>query len=191
MTGNIFSRLTLFLSLILATNAYGQTPAVADVTDRLLNWVKHLDSDFNKYYTHEKSALLKESFALLKQDLGDYMKARKKLSDSLFRSNAAPGKKDPENLESLRLKMNAVMGRMRNVTDLTNDELREEGDKLNDAIYNVLYGQPNQFLSHLEAFLAGFDVTKKDMALDGSTCYTRLQTCISLITGIEGKIGRK
>ena len=83
------------------------------------------------------------------------------------------------------------MGRMRNVTDLTNDQLREEGDKLNDAIYNVLYGEPNQFLSHLEAFLAGYDVTKKDMALDGSTCYTRLQTCINLITGIEGRIGRK
>ena len=192
MTGNVFCRLlTLSLFLIFATNAYGQTPVVTDVTDQLQTWVKHLDGDFNKYYTHEKSAQLKESLSLLKLDLGDYMKARKRLSDSLFRNNAAPGKKDPENLEALKLKMNEVMRRMREVTDLTNEELRKEGDKLNDAIYNTLYTQPNQYLSHLEAFLAGFEVTKKDLALDGSTCYTRLQNCISLISGLEGKIDRK
>ncbi|GEP98050.1 hypothetical protein [Chitinophaga cymbidii] len=187
----MINRIMFFFLLVFSVNANAQAPAVTDVTDGLLTWVKRLDSDFSKYYKQEKSAQLKESLGFLKQDLEDYMKTRKRLSDSLFRHNVPSGKKDPENLEALKIKMGAVMGRMREVTDLTNRELQAEGDKLNDAIYNVLYGESNQFLSHLEAFLAGYEVTKKDMALDGSTCYSRLQTCLGLINGLQDKIDRK
>ncbi len=55
MTGNVLSRFALFLFLIFSTNTYGQTPVVTDVTNQLLTWVKHLDGDLNKYYTHEKA----------------------------------------------------------------------------------------------------------------------------------------
>ena len=191
MINSIFFRAMLFFLLVFSVQLHGQAPAVTDVTESLQTWVKRLDSDFNKYYDREKSAQLKESLGFLKQDLEDYMRTRKKLSDSLFRHNVPAGQKDPGNLEILKTKMGAVMGRMRDVTDLTNRELQTEGDKLNDAIYNVLYGQPNQFLSHLEAFFAGYEVTKKDMALDGSICYSRLQTCLGLIDGLREKIDRK
>lgn len=191
MIDSIFFRVILFFLLVFSVQLHGQAPAVTDVTESLQAWVKRLDSDFNKYYDREKSAQLKESLGFLKQDLEDYMRTRKKLSDSLFRHNVPAGQKDSGNLEILKTKMGAVMGRMRDVTDLTNRELQTEGDKLNDAIYNVLYGQPNQFLSHLEAFFAGYEVTKKDMALDGSICYSRLQTCLGLINGLREKIDRK
>lgn len=181
-----------FFFLVLGANVFAQSaPAVTDVTFNMVTWFKHLNADFDKYYKHEKAADLKQRLALLKDDLSTYMKARKKLSDSLFRNNIAPGKKDPANLESLKTKMSTVMGRMRDVTDLTNKELRVEGDKLNDEIYNGLYGEPARFLSSLEAFLDGADVTKKDLAVDGSACYARLEECISNISAVQSKLERK
>lgn len=188
----IFSRTLLCFSLFLAINASGQSsPVVTDITHNMLGWLKHLNNDFEKYYTHEKAADLKTRIALLKDDLTTYMKSRKKLSDSLFRNNVAPGKKDPVNLESLKTKMSTVMGRLRDVTDLTNKELRVEGDKLNDEIYNALYGEPARYLSNLEAFLDGAEVTKKDLALDGSAVYARLEECVSNISAIQSKLERK
>jgi hypothetical protein len=177
--------------LPLAAAAQSKTAPVTDVTSELLDWVKHLNNDLDKYFKKEKGAQLNEALDFLKQDLTVYLKTRKALSDSLFRHNAAPGKRDEQNLEVLKAKMSDIMGRMRNVTDLTNKELREEGDKLNDQIYNVLFGDKTHFLSHLEAFLAGMDVTKKDLALDGSTYFTRLQECINLISTLQGRINKK
>ena len=189
----VLSRCALLLLLSLSLNASAQsgTPGITDVTMSMLNWIKHLDSEADKFVTKEKAPQLKQYFEDLKQDLKIYMKTRKTLSDSIFRNNIGPGKKDVFNFETLKQQMSTVMGRMRDVTDLTSKELRAEGDKLNDDLYNVLYGDKNEYLSALEAFLAGHEVTKKDLALDGSTCYNRLEQCVNLITGIQAKIDRK
>jgi len=188
----IFRRiLTLFIVLLSATCSFAQTSPVVDVSMSLLNWTKHLDADVDKYFTREKGAELTRSFEALKKDLTTYMKTRKNLSDNIFRNNTAPGKKDPENLEVLKTQMGDVIRQMRNVTDLTNNELRAEGDRLNDKIFNVLNSEGTQFLSHLEAFLAGLDVSKRDLALDASVAYDRLQQSISLLASTEDKISRK
>lgn len=192
MASHVFSRIVFCLLLLFAANASAQsTPAVNDISNHLLDWLKQLNANFDKYYTHEKGPDLKTRVALLKDDLSTYMKARKKLSDSLFRNNIAPGKKDPVNLESLKTKMSTVMGRLRDVTDLTNKELRVEGDKLNDEIYNALYGEPVRYLSYLEAFLGGADVTKKDLAIDGSAVYGRLEECVNNLAAVQSKIERR
>lgn len=189
MASRVFSRLMFCFLLLMAAGASAQsTPAVTDISNHLLDWLKQLNTNFDKYYTPEKGADLKTRVALLKDDLTIYMKARKKLSDSLFRNNIAPGKKDPVNLEALKTKMSTVMGRLRDVTDLTNKELRVEGDKLNDEIYNALYGEPARYLSYLEAFLGGADVTKKDLAIDGSAVYGRLEECVNNLSALQSKI---
>lgn len=181
----------LFLTLSLNASAQSGTPGVTDVTMSMLDWLKHLDTEVDKYVTKEKAPTQKQYFEDLKQDLKIYMKTRKTLSDSIFRHNIAPGKKDVFHFETLKQQMSTVMGRMRDVTDLTSKDLRAEGDKLNNDLYNVLYGDKKQYLSALEAFLDGNEVTKKDLALDGSTCYGRLEQCVNLITGIQAKIDRK
>ncbi|SHN10122.1 hypothetical protein [Chitinophaga sp. CF418] len=188
----IFRRiLTLATVLLFAANSFAQTLPVVDVSMSLLNWTKHLDADVDKYFTKEKGAELSRSFEALKRDLTTYMKTRKNLSDNIFRNNIAPGKKDPENLEVLKTQMGEVIRQMRNVTDLTNNELRAEGDRLNDKIFNVLNSEGTQFLSNLEAFLAGLDVSKRDLALDASVAYDRLQQSISLLASTGDKISRK
>lgn len=188
-------RITLALLVLLAFSgnvmAQSENPAVLDITTGLLTWVKHLNSNVDKYFTREKGADLGQHLATLKEDLRVYMKTRKTLSDSLFRHNIAPGKRDPDNLEALKNKMGAVMNSMRNVTDLVSNDLRAEGDKLNDEIYDALYGQEPRYLSNLEAFLGGVDVTKKDLAVDGSSNYQRLEECTALIASLQEKIDRK
>lgn len=187
------SSLALLFFLLFAATAFGQSEkaGVTDVTTGMLAWIKRLNNDADKYFTPEKGEDLARNLEALRLDLTIYMKARKVLSDSLFRHNIAPGKKDPDNLESLKTKMNAVMERMRGVTDMVNNDLRAQGDKLNDDIYEVLYGQPGRYLSSLEAFLDGKDVTKKDLAVDGSAKYSRLEECITNLTAAQGKIERK
>ena len=182
-----------FFLLTLATVTFGQAtnPMVTDVTFGMLTWVKHLNSDIDKPYSSEKAEQLKQRLEDLKQDLTIYKKTRKVLSDSLFRHNIAPGKKDPDNLELLKGKMSKVMEGMRGVNDLVSESVQVEGDKLNDQIYKTLYEEPGRYLSHLEAFLGGMDVTKKDLALDGSVCFSRLEECINMIAGMEGRVGKK
>ncbi|SEW52168.1 hypothetical protein [Chitinophaga arvensicola] len=190
---NIFRRSVLFFLLLLSLGASAQSgnASVTDVSTSMLTWMKHLNNDADKYYSAEKAADLSQQLEFLRQDLTVYMKARKKLSDSLFRNNIAPGKKDPDNLEMLKGKMSTVMERLRGVADLVGPALQAEGDKLNEEIYNVLYDQPNRYLSNLEAFLGGMDVNKKELALDGSTNYSRLEECVNLATTLQGKIDRK
>ncbi len=183
--------LTLCICLIFAAQADGQSVPVVDVSMSLLNWTKHLNTDVDKYYTREKAEELTRNFEALRRDLAIYMNSRKRLSDSIFRKNIAPGKKDPDNLELLKTQMGEVIRQMRGVTDLTNNELRAEGDRLNDQIFNVLNSEGAQFLSYLEAFLAGLEVSKKDMALDGSVAYDRLGQAISLLATTQDKISRK
>lgn len=188
LSGSLF-----FFLLTLATVTFGQSsnPMVTDVTFSMLTWVKHLNGDIDKPYSSEKAEQLKQRLEDLKLDLTIYKKARKVLSDSLFRHNIAPGKKDPDNLEQLKTKMSKVMEGMRGVNDLVSESVQQEGDKLNDQIYRTLYEEPNHYLSYLEAFLGGMDVTKKDLALDGSVCFTRLEECINMIAGMEGRVGKK
>ncbi|KAA2239032.1 hypothetical protein F0L74_22740 [Chitinophaga agrisoli] len=182
---------TLCTCLFFAAQAAGQSLPVVDVSMSLLNWTKHLNTDVDKYYTREKGEELTRNFEALRRDLAIYMNSRKRLSDSIFRKNIAPGKKDADNLELLKTQMGEVIRQMRSVTDLTNNELRAEGDRLNDQIYNVLNSEGAQYLSYLEAFLAGLEVSKKDMALDGSVAYDRLGQAISLLATTQDKISRK
>jgi len=190
---HIFCGSVLFFFLLPSADIFAQAanPAVTDVTTSMLTWMKHLNSDADKYCSAEKAPDLIQQLEFLKQDLTVYMKARKKLSDSLFRNNIAPGKTDPDNLDMLKTKMSTVMGRLRGVADLVGPGLQAEGDKLNEEIYSVLYEQPNHYLSHLEAFLGGVNVNKKELALDGSTNYSRLEECVNLSTSLQGKIERK
>lgn len=183
--------LLVFVALLSVTWVAAQTLPVVDVSMSLLNWTKHVNADVDKYFTVEKREELTRSFDGLNKSLTVYMTTRKNLSDNIFRKNIAPGKKDPENLEALKTQMGEVIRHMRNVTDLTNDELREEGDRLNDKIYNVLNGEGTQFLSALEAFLAGLDVSKRDIALDASVAYDRLKQSIDLLASAQEKISRK
>ncbi|MGO4293256.1 hypothetical protein [Chitinophaga sp. RAB17] len=188
LSGSLF-----FFLLTLATAGFGQTsnPMVTDITFGLLTWVKHLNNDIDKPYSIEKAEQLKQRLETLKQDLTVYKKTRKTLSDSLFRNNIAPGKKDPNNLEQLKERMSKVMQGMREVNDLVSESVQQEGDKLNDQIYKILYDEPGRYLSYLEAFLGGMEVSKKDLALDGSVCFSRLEECINMISGMEGRVGKK
>lgn len=189
----VFTGAALCCMLFFSANVSGQSekPGVTDITFHLLTWVKHLDSGIDKYFRKEKGEQLNQQLEYLKQGLSDYKKARKTLSDSLFRNNVAPGKKDERSLEALKEKMSIVMDKLRGVTDLVNPELQAEGDKLNEEIYNALYSDQPKYLSYLEAFLGGLEVTKKDLALDGSTAFTRLEECGNIISTLEGKINRK
>lgn len=185
-------RLFVILIILLSSAwAFAQSAPVVDVSLSLLNWTKHLDTDVDKYFTKEKKEELSRSFEDLKRELTTYMQTRKNLSDNIYRKNIAPGKKDPENLELLKMQMGEVIRQMRNVTDLTNNELRDEGDRLNDKIYNVLYSEGTQYLSYLEAFLNGLDVSKKDLMLDGGIAYDRLQQSLTNINNTLGKIKGK
>lgn len=185
------SILSFFITLLSVTYTLAQSVPVVDVSMSLLKWTKHLNTDVDKYFTREKGEELSRSFEALKRDLTVYMKTRKSISDNIFRKNIAPGNKDPENLERLKTQMGEVIRQMRNVTDLTNNELRAEGDRLNDQIYDVMNGENTRFLSHLEAFLAGLEVSKKDIALDASMAYDRLQQSISLLASTQDKISQK
>jgi hypothetical protein len=185
------SLLHLIIILLCATYASAQSVPVEDISKSLVNWTKHLNTDVDKYFTREKGDELIRNLDAFKEALSLYSKTRKNLSDSIFRNNIAPGNKDPKNLELLKTRVGEIIREMRNVTDLTNNELRAEGDRLNDQIYNVLNGEGNQFLSYLEAFLSGLAVTKKEMALDNGMAYDRLQQSISLLTSTEDKIRGK
>ncbi|MEZ2444820.1 hypothetical protein AB6805_24005 [Chitinophaga sp. RCC_12] len=185
------SALCCMLFFSFSALAQSEKPGVTDITFHMLTWVKHLDSDVDKYFKREKGEQLNQQLESLKQELDNYRKARKTLSDSLFRNNIAPGKKDDYNLEALKVRMSAVMEKLRGVTDLVNPALQAEGDKLNEEIYNALYGDQPKYLSYLEAFLGGLEVTKKDLALDGSTAYSRLGDCVNIISSLEGKINKK
>jgi hypothetical protein len=181
----------LIISSLCATYTSAQSVPVEDVSKSMLNWTQHLNADIDKYFTQEKGDELIRNLSAFEQALTLYMKTRRNLSDSIFRKNVAPGNKDPKNLELLKTQMGDVIRQMRNVTDLTNNELRAEGDRLNDQIYNVLNGEGNSFLSYLEAFLTGMNVTKKEMALDGGVTYDRLQQSISALASTQDKIRRK
>lgn len=181
----------LVIFLLCATYASAQSVPVEDVSKSLLNWTQHLNTDVDKYFTREKGDELIRSLDALKQEITLYTKTRKNLSDSIFRNNVAPGNKDTKNLELLKATMGEVIRQMRNVTDLTNNELRAEGDRLNDQIFDVLNGEDKQFLSYLEAFLSGLAVTKKEMALDNGISYDRLQQSAKYLTATEDKIRSK
>jgi argininosuccinate lyase len=182
---------SLILILLCTSYASAQSVPVEDVSQNLLSWTKHLNSDIDKFYTRDKADELVLSLSGFKQALTLYTKTRKNLSDSIFRNNIAPGKKDPQNVELLRTQMGEVIRQMRNVTDLTNNESRAEGDRLNDQIFNVLNSDGKQFLSYLEAFLNGLSVTKKEIALDNGMTYDRLQQSISLLNSAENKVRGK
>ncbi|RFS19281.1 hypothetical protein DVR12_23900 [Chitinophaga silvatica] len=167
------------------------TPAVNEITAKMLTYFKHLNTDVDKGISAEKKAEMSGHLDLLKQDLNGYMTARKKLSDSLFRSNITPGSKNSDELDLLKGKMSQVIQQLRGVNDFVCPGLQTEGDKLNEEIYNVLYEEPVRYLSNLEAFLAGVPVTKKDLALDGSIHYQRLEESIKLLSDIQRKIGKK
>jgi hypothetical protein len=192
-TGKYYIGILIILAGLWPKLSLGQAKApVSDVTVRLLEWAKHLDAGLDKYATAEKSADLYDKFGYLKEDLNDYMKFRKRLSDSLFRLNTiTPGGKDEVNLQLMKEKMSNIMQRMRDVTDLTNNDLRAEGDKLNEKLYNMLYSDNVVYLSNLEAFLAGFEVTKKDLAIDGSANTGRLQETVNILTTIQARLKRK
>jgi hypothetical protein len=181
----------LIIILLCSASASAQSVPVEDVSKSLLNWTQHLNADVDKYFTREKGKELVSNLDAFKQALSVYTKTRKNLSDSIFRKEVAPGNKDPKNLQLLKDQMGEVIRQMRNVTDLTNNDLRAEGDRLNDRIYNVLDGEGKQFLSYLDAFLYGSAVTKKEMALDNGTTYDRLQQSISQLTATEDKIRGK
>ncbi|SFD16361.1 hypothetical protein SAMN05518672_101825 [Chitinophaga sp. CF118] len=183
--------LPLIIILLCATCATAQSVPVEDVSKSLLSWTQHLNADVDKYFTHEKGDELIRNLDAFKGELTLYARTRKNLSDSIFRKNIAPGNKDPKNLELLKTRMGEVVRQMRNVTDLTNNELRAEGDHLNDQIYNVLNGEGNQYLSYLEAFLNGLTVTKKEMALDNGMTYDRLQQSINFLISTQDKIRSK
>ncbi|MBV8251292.1 MAG: hypothetical protein JO154_01695 [Chitinophaga sp.] len=168
----------------------GKAP-VSDITVSILEWVKHLDKGLDKYATAEKKEDLNDKFGNLSRELTEYMQFRKRLSDSLFRHNIAPGKKDEVTLEIMKEKMSGIMQRMRDVTDLTNNDLRSEGDRLNEKMYNMLYGDQVVYLSNLEAFLAGYDVTKKDLAVDGSANTGRLQESVNILNTMQSRLRRK
>ncbi|MBO9732713.1 MAG: hypothetical protein J7623_28980 [Chitinophaga sp.] len=186
---SLFVFLLIFSSAVFAQTA---NTMVTDVTFDLLTWIKHVSNDVDKQsFSSEKLEQLKQGLEALKEDLTVYKKTRKVLADSLFRHNIAPGKKDPDNLDLLKEKMSKVMEGMRGVNDLVSEPVQQEGDKLNEQIYKVLYEEQGRYLSHLEAFLAGVDVTKKDLALDGSVCFTRLEECIHLVAGMEERVGKK
>ena len=185
------SLLSLVVILLCATYASAQSVPVEDVSKNMLNWTQHLHTEVDKYFTRDKGDELIRHLDGFKQALTLYSKTRKNLSDSIFRNNIAPGSKDTKNLELLRERIGDVIRQMRNVTDLTNNELRAEGDRLNDQIFNVLNAEGNQFLSYLEAFLSGVAVTKKEMALDNGLAYDRLQQSINLLASTEGKIRGK
>ncbi|MBW8682875.1 hypothetical protein [Chitinophaga rhizophila] len=185
------SILLLLITLLPALHASAQSVPVEDVSINLLNWSKHLHADADKYYTREKHEELTRNLEALEREVTIYMKTRKRLSDSIFRHNIAPGKKDPENLDLLKTQMGEIIRQMRNVTDLTNDALRAEGDRVNDQIFNVLNGEGNVYLSYLEAFMNGLDVSKKQMTLDGGTAYDRLQQTIGQLAATRDKIKRK
>jgi len=182
----------LILVLLLCTSyASAQSVAVEDVSKNLVAWTTHLNADVDKYYTRDKADELARSLGSFKQALALYTKTRKSLSDSVFRYNIAPGNKDPRNAELLRTQMGDIIREMRNVTDLTNNQLREQGDRLNDQLFNVLNSEGTQFLSYLEAFLNGLSVTKKELALDNGVTYDRLQQSISQLTAAENKVRSK
>jgi hypothetical protein len=183
--------LLLTITLLCATYASAQSVPVEDVSKSMLNWTQHLNTNIDKYFTREKGDELIRNLEAFKEALSLYMKTRKNISDSIFRKNIAPGNKDPKNLELLKTQMGEIIRQMRNVTDLTNNELRAEGDRLNDQIFNVLNGEGTQFLSYLEAFLTGLEVTKKDMALDNGMPYDRLQQSIKLLASTQDKIRSK
>ena len=187
----MFRPLLTLIILLGSLYASAQSVPVEDVSRNLLKWTQHLNTDVNKYFTRDKGDELIRNLDALKQALTLYSKTRKNLSDSIFRTNFTPGNKDPKNLELLKTRIGEVIRQMRNVTDLTNNELRDEGDRLNDQIFNVLNGDGNQFLSYLEAFLNGLSVTKKEMALDNGMTYDRLQQSISLLTSTQDKIRSK
>ncbi|SHL45366.1 hypothetical protein SAMN05444266_103384 [Chitinophaga jiangningensis] len=185
---------TLLMVVVTHFTVAAQTGAKAPVTDvtvSILDWVKLLDKNLDKFSGAEKNAELYDRFGYLNQDLTDYMKFRKRLSDSLFRNNITPGKKDETDLQILKEKMSGIMQRMRDVTDMTNAELRQQGDRLNDKLYNALYSDNQVYLSNLEAFLAGYEVSKKDLALDGSTLTNRLQESVNIITTMQARLKRK
>lgn len=185
------SLLQLVIILLCATYTSAQSVPVEDVSKNLLKWTQHLNADVDKYFTREKGEELIRNLDALKEELSLYTKTRKNLSDSIFRKEVAPGNKDPKNLELLKTRMGEIIRQMRNVTDLTNNELREEGDRLNDQIFNVLNSEGSQYLSFLEAFLNGLQVTKKEMALDNGTAYDRLQQSVKLLSSTEDKIHNK
>ncbi|MDQ0109654.1 hypothetical protein J2T02_004798 [Chitinophaga terrae (ex Kim and Jung 2007)] len=180
----------LFTGVFLANIGIAQKaePSVNEITFRMLTYMKNLKADVDKGLSAEKKAAMNEQLAQLKTDLAAYMKTRKTYSDSLMRHNIAPGNKNPDNLEVLKGKMSQVMQQLRGVNDLVSPALQAEGDKLNDEMYNVLYGEPVRYLSNLEAFLAGVPVTKKDLAIDASVHYQRLEECLNIITAIQNKI---
>ena len=183
--------LVLIVCSGIVTNAQSGEPVVSEITFRMLAYVKQLNSDIDKGISAEKKAEMSGHVDLLKEYLTGYMKVRKKYADSLMRNNIAPGNKNQDNLEVLKGKMSQVMQQLRAVNDFVSPSLQAEGDKLNEDMYNVLYGDPIRYLSNLEAFLAGVSVTKKDLAVDGSVHYQRLEECINLLTGIQHKIGKK
>lgn len=185
------SLLSLVIILLCAAYTSAQSVPMEDVSKNMLNWTQHLNAEVDKYFTREKGGELIRNLDAFKEALTLYMKTRKNLSDSIFRKEVAPGKKDPKNMELLKEQMGDVIRQMRNVTDLTNNELREEGDRLNDQIYNVLNGEGKQFLSYLEAFLSGLEVTKKEMALDNGMTYDRLKQSISTLGATVDKVRGK
>lgn len=176
--------------LLFSLHSFAQT-AVVDVTQGLHKWIKEMNGSVDKYFSQDRGAEQYERLEELKHGLTGYMKTRKTLSDSLIRANATPGKRDDNALEAIKIKMSTVMGQMRGISNLLSEDLRAEGDKLNDDIYNAMYGEQPRFLSHLEAFLAGTEVTKKDLAVESVAAYDRLNECINLIGDLQGKLNRK
>lgn len=181
----------LIVFLLYTTFASAQSVPVEDVSQRLLNWTTHLQSDVDKYFTREKKNELILHLDGFKKALTLYTTTRKNLSDSIFRKDVPPGNKDPRNAAVLKEQMGDVIRQMRNVTDLTNNELREEGDRVNDQIFDVLNAEGTNFLSYLEAFLNGLQVTKKEMALDNGAAYDRLQKAIKNLNATQEKIRGK
>ncbi|RPD38991.1 hypothetical protein [Chitinophaga barathri] len=190
----IHLRLVLFFLLLLPARTFAQsaqTATVTDVTQGLHKWIKGMNTNVDKYFSQDRGAELYDRLEELKFGLSGYLKTRKTLSDSLIRHNAAPGKRDNNALESLKIKMSTVMAQMRGISNLVSEDLRAEGDKLNDEIYNAIYSEQPRFLSHLEAFLAGMEVSKKDLAVESVAAYDRLTESVSLITDLQGKLNRK
>lgn len=182
---------TIFCCLLLFSARTFAQSAVTDVTQGLHKWIKGMNSNVDKYFSQDRGSELYESLGELKNGLTSYMKTRKTLSDSLIRHNVQPGKRNDNALESIKITMSAVMGQMRGISNLVSEDLRAEGDKLNDEIYNAMYSEHPHYLSHLEAFLAGTEVTKKDLAVESVAAYDRLKESIQLITDLQAKLNRK
>lgn len=165
---------------------------VKGVSTDILEFITQLNKQIDTFFTQEKAARLNRNLGYFRNDLYQYLVARKILMTYLEQNNYNVSKiyVQPE-LNALQTRLKVLLYRLGILAGYTNtDFTRYANDIIEPAIYTEQQ-QQQVFLTPLQDLIDGQHVDKVLLRQNAELMYKELSKSRDIITGLQVKIQAK